>query len=98
MKFISGVPDILVNNAFKIESVQYFDEDDDMVVLKIAEYVPQFVRGYVCDMTFTFQLIGDCAEPTDASYCSHANDLVLVYIRKTVDIDSIPSFEYVFYK
>ena len=98
MKFIKGVPDILVNDTYEIKTVQCFDEDEDRVILSIAEYVPQFARGYVCDMVFSFPLIdGDTYEVGDI-YCNHINDLVLVHIRKTADTDSLPQFEYIFYK
>lgn len=98
MKFIKGVPDILVNDAFEIKTVQYFDEDEDRIILRVAEYVPQFDRGYVCDMVFSFPLVERETCEVDSTYYSHANDLVLVTIRKTADIDSFPQFEYVFYK
>lgn len=98
MKFIKGVPSILVNDAFKIETVQYFDEDEDRIILRVAEYVPQFARGYVCDMVFSFSLIDRDTYEEDSTYYSHANDLVLVHIRKTADMESFPQFEYVFYK
>lgn len=98
MKFIRSVPDILVNDAFKVKTVQYFDEDEDRLVLRVAEYIPQFTRGYVCDMTFNFPLIDKDTYEDGSTYHSHTNDLVLVHIRKTVDIDSFPQIEYVFYK
>ena len=98
MKFIKGVPDILVNDIFEIKTVQYFDEDEDRVILRIAEYVPQFIRGYVCDMVLSFPLIDSDTYEVNDMHCSHVNDLVLVHIRKTADMDSSPQFEYVFYK
>lgn len=98
MKFIKGVPDILVNDTFEIKTVQYFDEDEDKLILRIAEYVPQFIRGYVCDIVFSFPLIDGVTYTTDSTYCSYINDLVLVHIRKNADMDSTPQFEYVFYK
>ena len=98
MKFIKDVPNILVNNDFEITTVQYFDEDEDRIILRFSEYAPQFLRGYVCDMTFSFSLIDGDTMKTDERYCSHAKDLVLVHIRKTADIDGLPQFEYVFYK
>ena len=98
MKFIKGVPNILVNNTFEITTVQYFDEDEDRVILRIAEYVPQFIKGYVCDMVFSFSLADKATCDINGQYCSHANDLVLVTIRKSVSIDELPQFEYIFYK
>ena len=98
MKFIKGVPNILVNNAFEIKTVQYFDEDEDRVILRIAEYVPQFIKGYVCDMVFSFPLVDKTTYEVDEQYCSNANDLVLVTIRKSASIDDLPQFEYIFYK
>lgn len=98
MKFIKEISSILVNDAFKIETVQYFDEDEDRIILRIAEYVPQFERGYVCDMVFSFPLMNSDGNAVESVHYSHANDLVLVTIRKSADIDSFPQFEYVFYK
>lgn len=98
MKFIKNVPDILVNDIYEIKTVQYFVEDEDRVILRIAEYIPQFTRGYVCDMAFSFSLVDSDTCEVDSAYYSHANDLVLVTIRKTADMDSFPQFEYVFYK
>ena len=98
MKFTKEVPSVLVNNTFKIETVHYFDEDEDRIILRVAEYVPQFTRGYVCDMVFSFPLIDRDAYEEDSAYYSHANDLVLVHIRKTAEMGSFPQIEYVFYK
>ena len=98
MKFIRNVPSILVNDAFEIKTVQYFDEDEDRIILRCAEYVPQFARGYVCNMVFSFPLIDRDTYEINSEYYSHANDLVLVHIRKNVDIDCLSQFEYVFYK
>ena len=98
MKFIKSVPNILINNSFKIETVQYFDEDEDRIILRVAEHTPQFEKGYVCDMVFKFPLIDRDTHEVDSAYYSHANDLVLVHIRKTASIGDLPQFEYVFYK
>ena len=98
MKFIKDVPNILVNNDFEITTVQYFDEDEDTITLKIAEHIPQFVRGYVCDMVFNFQILDGKTCDDAGRYCSHIKDAVLVHVRKRVEIDSLPQFEYVFYK
>lgn len=98
MKFIKELTSILVNDEFEIKTVQYFDEDEDRVILRIAEYVPEFQRGYVCDMQFAFSLIDKEALSINDEHLSRANDLVLVHIRKTSDMDSFPQFEYVFYK
>lgn len=98
MRLLYNVPDIKINNDFTIKSVQEFDEDDDKLYLKVAEYVPQFQRGFVCDMECNFMVVenGDTT-PID-TYITTIKDLVLVHINKRVDCESIPEFEYVFYK
>jgi len=88
----------LVNDSFKITTVQYFNEVEDKVIIRCAEYVPQFEKGYVCDMVLKFQLVNEKGIKTDLPYYSHSNDLVLVHIRKRVGVGEIPEFEYVFYK
>ena len=98
MKYIKGVPDVLVSDTFEIKTVKSFDEDESRIVLNIAEYVPQFVRGYVCNMVFSFPLADDEDNGAVDRVCSHINDLVLVYINKSVEVTSFPEFEYVFYK
>ena len=57
MKYIRGVPSILVNEDFAIVSVRDFEEEGEKIVLDIVEYIPQFVRGCVCDMKFSFCLL-----------------------------------------
>lgn len=101
MNFIKGVPDIQVlkddKELFKITSVQYFDEDDDRVILKCAEDVPEFKRGFTCDFNCIFKLANPnykiFGERTDK-----VKDLVLVFINKSAGLDDVAQFEYVFYK
>ena len=101
MKFIKGVPDlkILQNDQyiFEIKSVQRFDEDEDRVILKCAEEISEFKRGFVCDMNCSFTV-----EDTILKVMNMRNDtikdLVLVYINKQSQYGYIPEFEYVFYK
>lgn len=98
MQFISEVPNILVNNCFEITTVQYFCENESTITIRFAEHIPQFSRGYVCDMDFSFLLKDETGKETNDRYVSHAKDLVLVYVNKDVDTSSVPSFEYIFYK
>lgn len=98
MKYIKSVPDILVSDTFEIKTVTSFDEDENRIILNIAEYVPQFVRGYICNMAFSFSLADNEDSGTVDSICSHINDLVLVYVNKSIEVTSFPEFEYIFYK
>jgi hypothetical protein len=107
MKFIVGtgyygVPDIMIRtnkNAIRIiNTVQDFKETEDKVILKCAEYVPEFIRGFVCDMNCEFLLKDELGNTTDDKANFNIVDLVLVYINKVCNMECIPSFEYVFFK
>lgn len=99
MKIIRDISSIIVNDDIYINTCQYFNEDENTIVLRVAEYVPQFIRGFVCDMKFTFSLCDRFGNKIDDDHLNtETKDLVLVHIRKTVNITDIPEFEYVFYK
>ncbi len=97
MELIKSVPDIVVNNDFRVSTLSSFEEDEFKVILSTVEVVPQFVRGFVCDMDLHF-LSFDSEKDIEDTYFSRINDLVLVYIRRTSEMASLTQFEYVFYK
>lgn len=105
MKFIKGVPDIKISQngkyIFEINTVQKFIESEDKIILKCAEEIPEFKRGFVCDMDCIYIII-DTDDPNFQKIISERSDtikdLVLVYINKHSQYDEVTEFEYIFYK
>lgn len=100
MEFVKGVPNLKVlaeDFEFDITTVQEFDEREDVIYLKCAEYVKDFKRGYVCDIAATYPLAdrkGNVEDEfTDTNY-----NLVLVHVNKCTEVTTLPEFEYIFYK
>jgi len=101
MKFIKGTPNIKIfqNDKYilEINTVQKFDENEDKVILKCAEEISEFKRGFVCDMNYSHTV-----ENIDSKVISERIDimkeLVLVYINKYSQYGYTTEFEYVFYK
>ena len=104
MKFIESVPNIKIsqNNQYilEIRSVQKFNEDENKIILKCAEEVVDFKRGFVCDMECSFQLVEVNVSKNNVvnERIDIIKDLVLVYINKDTQYGYVPDFEYVFYK
>lgn len=102
MKFIKGLPNIIIsqNNQymFEIRSVQKFNEDENKIILKCAEEIPAFKRGYVCDMGCYFELVENDENNKVGERVDVIRDLVLVYINKDIEFGYVSDFEYVFYK
>lgn len=101
MKFIDVPVKVLVKSnqeQFEITSLQSFDETEDKVTIMCVEYVPQFKRGFVCDLAIEFKI----CESEDFKTVDHSqyyfSDLVLVYIPKKAETGSFTQFEYIFYK
>lgn len=102
MEIFKSVPNIYVVQNDKlvrqIATVQEFTENDDHIYFKCAEVVPEFKRGYMCDLQNVFQIfdidtyeaVGDITEIT--------KDALLILIRKYSSMDSFTIFEYVFHK
>lgn len=101
MNFRGEVPNITFikdgQEQFKVETVQYLDEQEDKVVLRFAEHVEQLKRGYACDLKCDFQLL-DREGKIVGSTSDTIKDLVLVYINKNYECTSMPYIEYVFFK
>lgn len=104
MKFIKDVPNIIIlqndHCKFEIRSVQKFNEDENKIILKCAEDISEFKKGYVCDMECHFQLTGNDGNNNyeAGKRIDTIRDLVLVYTNKDIQMEYAPSFEYVFYK
>lgn len=98
MRFIKGLPNIVVNKDFDINTLQYLDEDEDRVILQTPEFLPKFIRGYICDMRFEYRVQDNLGNANFEKQIIHVNNLILVHIRRTLDLDGIPTIEYVFYK
>jgi hypothetical protein len=102
MKFIKdSVPDITVLNedgfVLEIKTMRYFDETEDRVTLKCAEFVKPFKRGFTCDLVTNYSIVDQSREnPETQTDC--IKDLVLVHINKCFDMESIPQHEYIFFK
>lgn len=103
MKIIKGLPNITVKSSpshnFEINTLQYLEEQDDRVYLRCAEYIPLFKRGFTCDLVLEY-----CVQDTDSTNgekdknYDYIQDLVLVYVNKEFDLESLTRYEYVFYK
>lgn len=103
MKILYGMEkiDVIQDNdvLLTIKSGQYYDEDETRVVLRCAEYVPEFQRGFMCGFRITSYIRDSYnGERENKRYVDEVQNLLLVYINKGFDIDSLPSFTYVFYK
>jgi hypothetical protein len=101
MNFIKGMPNIKIlkdnKYMFDITTVQKFDEKEDKIILQCAEDIPEFMRGFVCDMDCRFQIVNEnCENKYERN--SINKDLVLVYINKDLQYNYMPSFEYIFFK
>jgi putative lipase involved disintegration of autophagic bodies len=101
MIFLKDVPNIKIikNDKYimNINTVQKFIENDNKVIMQCAEDIPMFTKGYVCDMECYFNRINDSYEYQD-DRINIIKDLVLVYINKNADMESLAQFEYIFYK
>ena len=101
MKFIDIPVKVLVKSnqkQFEITTLQEFEETKNNVIIICAEYVPQFNRGFVCDLDIEFKIC-EAENCTTVDYREyHYSDLVLVYIPKKAEMESITQFEYIFYK
>jgi hypothetical protein len=96
------VPDVvvLVNGVrlFKIDTMKYLNEQDDKVILRCAEHVKEFERGFTCDFECNYATVNAEQEEKEEQ-CDDIRDLVLVHINKVWSLeDRFPQFEYVFYK
>jgi hypothetical protein len=101
MKFID-IPTVISvkssQNIFEINTIQSFEETEDKVIISCAEFVPQFIKGFVCDLDIKFRIREtDDFEIIDYTE-SHCYNLVLVYIPKNAEAGSYTQFEYIFYK
>ena len=101
MKFIDVPVKVLFKSdqeQFEITSLQSFDETEDKIVITCVEYVPQFKRGFVCDLAIEFKIC-ESEGFTIVDYKEyHYSDLVLVYTPKKYEMGSYTQFEYIFYK
>ena len=102
MKFINGMPDIKIfqndNYMLEIKTVQKFDEDEDRIILKCAEEISEFKRGFICDMETIYIVESDNVVKELSMRNDIIKDLVLVYINKCSQFGYVTEFEYIFYK
>jgi len=101
MNFIKDIPSIkiLKNNKymFDITTVQKFNETEDKIILQCTEDVPEFMKGFVCDIDCHYQIVnGNYKKEYERN--NIIKDLVLVYINKNAECNYIPKFEYIFFK
>lgn len=102
MKVLYGIEtiDVIQNNdvLFTIKSGQYYDEDETRIVLRCSEYIPEFQRGFMCNFKITSSIRNCRGEYENGKYFDNADNLLLVYVNKEFDANSLPNFTYVFYK
>ena len=100
MKYIGNVSSIMVNDDFEIGSIYQFEEDGGKVMIKTYEFVPEFVRGFMCDVKVKFEVLnveGNTSE--DYKYmATYLDNLLLARINKYSSVDGITLFDYVFLK
>lgn len=102
MKFIKGVPNIKISQndkyIFEINTVQKFNEDEDRIILKCAEEVPEFQRGFVCNMDCIYMV--EKIENNNSKIIDERNDtikdLVLVYINNIQNVDILQNLNMYF--
>jgi len=102
MKFIKGMPNIKIfqndNYMLEIKTVQKFDEDEDRIILKCAEEISEFKRGFICDMETIYIVESDNVVKELSIRSDIIKNLVLVYMNKCSQFGYITEFEYIFYK
>ena len=83
-------------DIFIIDTMQYYYENEDRIIIKCAEYVPIFKRGLVCDLEIENELKAE--DKSMQRDCYRVNNVVLVYINRDHSVTNYPEVEYVFYK
>lgn len=101
MKIIDRIHKMLIiteQNRFVIETMQNYEETEDKIIITCVEYIPQFKRGFVCNMNVEFDIYdtekNGFTNITDYDF----SNLVLVHIYKKAETGSFTQFEYIFYK
>ncbi len=102
MKFKdNSVPDVtVISNGefqFEIKTMQELVEGEDRVILKCAEHIDDFKRGYTCDLVCNYEIVDRNRENKELRV-EDIRDLVLVYVNKYWSIERFTEYEYVFYK
>jgi len=101
MKILKGLPTVTIltdTYSFEIKSMQYIDEQQDKVILRCAEHVPEFVRGFMCDIALAYSVEKFNMEGTIEHHHELISDPVLVYVNRCVELNGMTFSEYVFYK
>jgi hypothetical protein len=101
MEIIDRIHKVLIiteQNRFVIETMQTYEETEDKIIITCVEYVPQFKRGFVCNMSIEFDVY-DTEKNGFTNLADYdSSNLVLVYIHKKAEAQNFTEFEYVFYK
>lgn len=101
MDFIIRVPKVKVIQNGKvirqIDTIREYSDDEDRVRLECAEQIPEFKRGYICDLEVIFDVVNEGSVKV-GNHTEIIKDVLLVYINKDSGLDSMPTFENVFYR
>ena len=101
MKILKGLPTVTIltdTYSFEIKSMQYIDEQQDKVILRCAEHVPEFIRGFTCDIALAYSVEKFNMDDILENHHELISDTVLVHINRCAELDGIVFSEYVFYK
>ncbi len=100
MKYIGNVSSIMVNDDFEIGSIYQFEEDGGKVMIKTYEFVPEFVRGFMCDVKVKFEVLNENDDKNQGEkyMATYLEDLLLIRVNKCSSADGITLFDYVFLK
>lgn len=101
MKFIKELKSLQLINSkteLDISSCMSLEEDHETIKLQIAEYIPELIRGFTCDMEHRYTVIDKQGDELEREMVCLNHDLVLVYVHKYLYTAEIPQFEYIFYK
>ena len=101
MNFLQDIPNIsvIINDSpiLNIDTVTFYKEDEKTITMSCAEYIPQFKRGFTCDMKLEFSRTNN-NQVRQLNIHDDIKNLVLVYINKDAQLGNIIDIKYIFYK
>jgi hypothetical protein len=98
LQLINSKTELNVDSFINISSCISFEEDEKIITIRMAEYIPELIRGFTCDIEHRYTVINDEGDELERELVCLNHDLVLVYIHKYLYTAEIPQFEYIFHK
>ena len=97
---IARYPTSIMFGDKEIKTYRKLLEDNNKVIFRCAEFVHEFKRGFVCDISWSYtgRTVETGADKDIPNSQVVIHDAVLVYINRSFSCEEQPDFEYVFYK